>query len=886
MSAPASSEPDWNELEELFQRAMDLAPCDRGKFVREQCHGDARMEDELISLLAAASEDDEFLKQTVQSAASLVVNQPASSRLPPGSVFARYIILSEAGSGGMGQVYVAEDPVLKRRIAIKVLTSVSTFDPDSVRRFQKEAEAASALNHPNILTIYEVGEWQDTRFIASEFIEGQTIRQRLKSGPLGILESVDIAIQIASGLSVAHRAGLIHRDVKPENIIIRSDGLVKIVDFGIARFMRKRTDYSGAPSEGSSVDAKTAFGMVIGTTKYMSPEQARGQKLDARTDIFSLGAVLYEMLCGHSAFEGETDSDLIVAILKNDPPQLTTFLPRIPPELVAIVNRAMCKDRNGRYADASELLAALKTFRADLDFQNRLQSAPRFAHPVEKSSNVRLLVMLSAIAAVVLLGVIAWRVLRSPAPQPPRSLAILPFRNSHPDPATDFLGYSLADAVITKMSYISALTVRPSSSVDRYRNLQEVNPRQAAADLHVNTLLLGSYVKEDNDLRLYLQLVDVAHDSILWRDTIDVTYDKLLTVQDRVAEQVISELKLNLSPSEQSNVGFDNPMNQKAYEEYLHGVDLYALNDYTGSIAALEEATDRDPRYALAWAHLGEAYETNASLHFGGKEQYDKALGAYRHALELNSALIDPQIYTANLLTDTGQPEQAVPLLQAALRSNKNNAEAHWELGYALRFGGLLNESLAECLLARKLDPQVKINSSALNTYLYLGRYADFLKSLPSRQSAYILFYRGFAKFHQHNLADALKDFDDAYGLDANLLQAQTGEAIALSIRHQDQQGLKLLADTEKKIQERGVSDAEGIYKVAEAYAVLRDSKSALRLFRQSVDHGFFPYPYFETDPLMVAVKTDPEFKSIAREARDRYEKFGRSYSGLAKVQP
>jgi serine/threonine protein kinase/Tfp pilus assembly protein PilF len=872
----ASSAPDWKRLDELFQHAMDLPPSEREAFVHEACQGDERLEKELTSLLESASDDDEFLKQPIQTAAHSAVNRPAGTVLASGSEFARYIILSQVGSGGMGQVYVAEDRTLKRRIAIKVLTAASSFEADSVRRFRKEAEAASALNHPNILTIYEVGEWQETQFIASEFIEGQTIRQRLRDHPMSVQEAVDVAIQISSGLAVAHQAGLIHRDIKPENIIIRHDGLVKIVDFGIARFTRKRNDYFGAPSEASLVDAKTSLGMVIGTTKYMSPEQARGQKLDARTDIFSLGAVLYEMISGQAAFEGETDSDLIAAILKTDPPTLTAYSPRIPQELVNIVTKAMYKDRDLRYRDGAELLTDLKALRADMDFQARLQSAPRSDKDGKPNWYFNPTFLVLAVVLALLLGALVWRFAHpvSPVSEPTRSLAILPFRNSHPDPATDFLGYSLADAVITKMSYISSLSVRPSSSIDPYRNQKQLDARQAGAELNVDTLLMGSYLKDEDTLRINTQLVDVKTERIIWRDSIDVKYDKLLTVQDRVAGQIIAGLELNLSPAEKGNVRFDNPINQTAYEQYLRGVDLYALNDFSGSITTLESATAKDPGYALAWAHLGRAYETHASQKFGGREQYEKALAAYQRALQLNPALIEPQIFMANLFTDTGKVEQAVPLLKAALRSNKNNAEAHWELGYAYRFGGLLNESLAECLRARQLDPQVKINSSALNTYLYLGRYAEFLKSLPERQSAYILFYRGFAEYHQGNLAAALKHFDEAYALDSDLLQARTGEAIAFSIRHHDDQGLKLLADTERKILEQGVSDAEGIYKVAEAYAVLRDTRSALRLLRQTVDHGFFPYPYFQTDPLIAGIRSEPGFQPIAEAAKSRYESF------------
>ena len=572
MSAPQSSDADWKRLDDLFQQAMDLPASERAAFLAEACGDDSRLRDKVSALLEAACEDDDFLNNAVQTAAYSVVNRASTAKVAAGAVFARYIILAEIGTGGMGKVYVAEDRTLKRRIALKMLTAASAYDADSVRRFRKEAEAASALNHPNILTIYEVGEWQETQFIASEFIDGETIRQRLRRGPMNIREALDVAIQIASGLAVAHAAGLIHRDIKPENIIIRSDGLVKIVDFGIARFTRKRVDFEST-NEASNLDAKTSIGMVIGTTRYMSPEQARGQTLDARTDIFSLGVVLYEMVSGHAAFDGDTDSDRIAAILKTDSAPLSACLPKIPLELVTIIYKAMSKDRDGRYADASELAADLKTFRADLDFQDRLHSIPgNFDNEVKSKWQVHPALVVVALVAVLLLGALVWRVM-NPAPSstlPTRSLAILPFHNNHPDPATDFLGYSLADAVITKMSYVSSVSVRPSSSVERYRN-QSVEPRQAGQDLNVDTLLMGSYLKDGDDLRINTQLVDVKHDRILWRDSFDVKYDHLLTVQDRVAAQIIAGLELNLSPAEEGRVRFDNPIGGTAYEEYLRG---------------------------------------------------------------------------------------------------------------------------------------------------------------------------------------------------------------------------------------------------------------------------------------------------------------------------
>ena len=290
----------------------------------------------------------------------------------------------------------------------------------------------------------------------------------------------------------------------------------------------------------------------------------------------------------------------------------------------------------------------------------------------------------------------------------PRSLAVLPFRNLKQDPKTDFLGFSLADEIITKLDYVNALTVRPSSSVDKYRN-QIIDPKKVAADLNVDTLLTGSFIKDGDDLRITAQLVDVKPDKILWREAIDLKYDKLLTVQDRVAQQIIKQLELNLSPAEAANLKPEKPISTAAYEDYLRGIDLYSLNEFAAAIEMLEKATALEPNYAPAWAHLGRAYTTNASLQFGGREHYGKAQAAYEKAIALNPALVEPRIYMANLLTDTGRVEQAVPLLRSVLQDSPNNAEAHWELGYAYRFAGMLKESVAECEKARQNNPQVKI---------------------------------------------------------------------------------------------------------------------------------------------------------------------------------
>jgi tetratricopeptide (TPR) repeat protein len=288
----------------------------------------------------------------------------------------------------------------------------------------------------------------------------------------------------------------------------------------------------------------------------------------------------------------------------------------------------------------------------------------------------------------------------------------------------------------------------------------------------------------------------------------------------------------------------------------------------------LQRSTEIAPNYAPAWAHLGRAYTTNASLQFGGREDYVKAQAAYEKAIALNPALVEPRVYMANLLTDTGRVEQAVPLLRSALRDSPNNAEAHWELGYAYRFAGMLEESVVECEKARQNNPQVKLNSSAMNSYLYLGQYDKCLQSLPVNDSVYIIFYRGFGEYYLNNRDQAAADFDRAFARDSSLLPAMVGKALSYSIKHDNANGLKLLQQTEDKIEERGVSDPEGIYKVAQAYAVLGDKTSALHMLRHSIGGGFFCYPYFERDPLLQSLRAESEFQSLMNQARQRHEQF------------
>jgi len=892
----ASSPDRWRQIESLFYEALELQPELRPAFLDKKCAGDAELRKEIETLLASAEQPMDFLNQPVVEAAHRMMADDRREMMAPGTQLTHYKIISLLGAGGMGEVYLAEDTQLRRKVALKMIAPDLTLDERGLRRFEHEAQAASALNHPNILTIYEFGQADGMRFIVSEFIEGETLRQKLSAGRLELPAAIDIAIQMASALAAAHDCGIVHRDIKPENVIIRTDGIVKVLDFGIAKLGEKRTGRTTSRNGATVTSSISEPGMVMGTARYMSPEQARGIEVDGRSDIFTLGSVIYELVTGRAAFEGATTSDVIAEILKVDPPPPVEFAPDLPYEVERIVSKALRKDRETRYQSVRDLLIDLQDFKKEAEFQAKLKGAARPAGaktpsgwrtPAQGSPRARVLdrsiprrqwfrgVAVLLIALVGLLGYLfyAKRPNAPPTSTRPRSLAVLPFRNLKQDSETDFLGFSLADEIITKLGYVNALTIRPSSSVDKYRN-QIIDPKKVAADLNVDTLLTGSFIKDGDDLRINAQLIDVRPDKILWRESFDLKYDKLLTVQDRVAQQIIKELELNLSPAEAANLKPEKPISTAAYEDYLRGIDLYSLNQFGAAIEMLEKSTAMEPNYAPAWAHLGRAYTTNASLQFGGREGYGKAQAAYEKAIALNPALVEPRIYMSNLLTDTGRVEQAVPLLRSALRDSPNNAEAHWELGYAYRFAGMLQESVAECEKARQNNPQVKINSSAMNSYLYLREYEKFLQSLPANDSVYIMFYRGFGEYYLNSRDQAAQDFDRAYATDPALLPAMVGKALSYSIKNDNAHGLALLKQTEGKIEERGVSDPEGMYKVAQAYAALGDKTSALHMLSHSIEGGFFCYSYFVSDPLLQSLRSEPEFQTLVKQALQRHEQF------------
>ena len=500
------------------------------------------------------------------------------------------------------------------------------------------------------------------------------------------------------------------------------------------------------------------------------------------------------------------------------------------------------------------------------------------AAPSETKRQPGLILLIVLVVAGMVLGTAAYFYRQHPPSavpsQPSRSLAILPLKNLGRDPGSDFLSLSLADAIVTKLDYVSALSVRPSSAVEKYRD-KLIDLQSVAADLKVDTLLTGGFLRDGDNLRVTYQLVDVKGEKLLGRGSIDVKFDDLLRVQDSVAEQIIRQLQLKLSPAEANRIKPGTPVSPLAYEYFLRGVDLHEQHRFPLAIKMLEKSTEIDPSYALAWAYLGAAYTSDAAFELGGREQYQRAQAAYERALAIEPSQLNAQVFLANLLVDTGRVEEAVSLLRPAVQANVNYAPLHWELGYAYRFAGLQDESIAECERALQLDPWVKgSNGSVLNAYLYRGQYAKFLASLPAvENSAFVLFYRGLGEYYLKDWNRAATDFDRAFELDSSLY-TRVGRALSDAIAHREAQGLQVLRGLETEVAQRGVGDPEGTYKIAQAYVALGDAASALRVLRGSVEGGFFPYPYLAADPLLEPLRNEPEFAQILGISRQRHQAF------------
>ena len=621
----------WQQVEKLYHSALEKEVSERSAYLAEACAGDEGLRREVESLLAHEDSAQNFIESpALDVAAKLLANEQDST--VPGQTINQYKIISPLGAGGMGEVFLAEDTRLERRVALKFLPDLLTQDQGHMRRFEQEARAVAALSHPNVCMIHEVVETSAGRHcIVMEYVDGVTLRERIADGRMNVGEALDAAIQTASALSAAHATGIVHRDIKPENIMIRRDGYLKVLDFGVAKLTQR--DGSLADEDATTkMLVNTSPGILVGTVAYMSPEQARGLPVDARTDIWSLGVVLYETLTGRRPFEGATLTDVIISIAERTPAPLSRHKPEAPTELERIVNKSLAKDRNARYQTADDLLVDLKNLQHELavgaEVDRYKQSTPSSlsAETTNDSQagssryfplwSTRNRALLTALAGILIISglVYALFVRRGSTPLPHgeiESLAVLPLENLSGDASQEYFVDGMTEALITDLAKASAIRVMSRSSVMQYKGTRKPLP-EIGRELNVDAVLTGSVVRSGDNVRIAVQLVHAATDQNLWADSYNGDLRDVLTLQRDVAEDIVGKVRIKLRPPQENvQAARVRPVNPEAYDLYLRG--RYYLNrqnkeDNDAAITSLERAVATDPSFAAAYAELAQAY--------------------------------------------------------------------------------------------------------------------------------------------------------------------------------------------------------------------------------------------------------------------------------------
>jgi serine/threonine protein kinase/tetratricopeptide (TPR) repeat protein len=822
---------------------------------------------------------------------------------------AHYQIVKLLGKGGMGEVYLAEDTKLGRKVALKFLPHDFTEDEERVRRFAQEARAASALNHPNIFTIHEIGEADGRQFIATEFVDGQTLRQQISAGSLEMSEVLNIAEQIASALNSAHAAGIVHRDIKPENVILRNDGLVKVLDFGLAKLIEQS---EAGPDDETRKLIKTSAGVVLGTAPYMSPEQARGLPVDARSDIFSLGAVIYEMVSGRRPFAGETSSDLLVAILKTEPTPLSRFSPEVPAELQRIVRKALTKDRDTRYQTARDLMVDLKSLRRDLDIQSEVKrttasgisdsakvadnedagvapavtdptfakntqtvsqahsqpdstpGAKRFVAAIKEHKLAAIIVVVILVAGMISL---AYLQLRTPTVAI-NSIAVLPFINASNDPNAEYFSDGMTESIINSLSQLPHKKILARATVFRYKG-QEVDLRKIGNELGVDALLTGRVTQQGDTLTIQADLVRVADGSELWGGRYNKKLADIFAVQNEIANEISETLRLKLNSDEQKRVTRHYTDNVEAYQLYLKGrfeVNKYTREGVAKGIEYYNRAITIDPTYALAYAGLADLYALQAHVWVLPKEGYAKAKWAAEKAILLDDAL--PEAHNAmglvNLYYDWDFPT-AEKEFKRAIALNPNFSDAH--SAYSAYFKALRRypEEIAEAKRGQELDPLSAFTNMELGEAFYHARRYDeaieqIRKSLELDPHLFVAYHVRARAYEQKKMyAEAIADcqewgkifHDDPFAL-ATLAHVYA----TMGKRREAEEILNKLQEISKQ---RYFSP----YWIAVVYAGLGDNDQAFQYFEKAFDDRYFLMIWMNSDPRFDNLRADPRFANL-----------------------
>src|SRR5436190_2388659 len=709
-------------IEEIFLAALEQKPDQVSAFLDTACEGDAVLRREVEALLASDQRAGRFIERsTVGLATKIIENRQAHSLV--GQTIGHYKISEPIGTGGMGEVYLATDVIAGRKAALKLLPLRFTGDTGRLNRFQHEAHAVVALNHPNILTVYEIGEDHSTHYIASELIEGETLRQRLTRGPMQLSEAVEIAIQVASALAAAHQAGIVHRDIKPENIMLRPDGYVKVLDFGIAKLAEQEVPAT-MPKDEALLLVETNLGSILGTVRYMSPEQASGGHVDKSTDIWSLGVVLYEMLTGHAPFTGDTPKEVMSAILEKEPAPLTHYVAHLPAELQQIVSKALCKDRTERYQSAGEVLQELKNLRRKLESKAELErsTAPSWLRWTRSPTTVALLLLASVLALAL---PFYWHRNLTTSLPPDKSIAVLPFVDLSQTKDQEYFCDGMSEEILEALAKIDGLRVVARTSSFSFKG-KSMNAREVGEKLNVANVLEGILRREGNRVRVTAELINTRTGFHLWTETYARQLEDVFALQDEISRSIVDALKIKLAVSlpahEQRNI--------EVYDLYLQG--LYFSNksseeDLRRALSFFQRAVEKDPTFARAWTGIAKVWYFLADVYVKPLDAYPASKEAALKAIALDEQDAEAHCYLSEakrvLEWDLAGADAE---LKRALQLDPNSAPAHFFSALLPLFRGELKEGLRLVLEAESLDPVSPITSYvATAAYLANNRLDD-----------------------------------------------------------------------------------------------------------------------------------------------------------------